>query len=316
MKIRIFIFFILSLFLIVVFKAYPTKKDFKRYVNKIKNIIKKENRTENLREYIDRINGKQKKRNIFLETQNATKLALNFSANNKKYKRVMEISFILSLIGGLWCIYIRNFILFPIVVLGLYFLPQWLAKFYMYKYRRQLNQELANSLNAITSSYLRHNDFKKAVEENIKHMKNPVKKEFEVFLRNIKYINSDMVEELENLYDRFDNNIFKKWILNVIMCQDDHTLSSTLPSIVQNFSILAEQQAENETRMYQPLTDTTVMTILTMAPAIIYKIGLPEIGYYLFHNVIGQLTLSMTIFIIFKTLNKAIDLCEPLEMEL
>ncbi len=316
MKIRIFIFFILSLFLIVVFKAYPTKKDFKRYVNKIKNIIKKENRTENLREYIDRINGKQKKRNIFLETQNATKLALNFSANNKKYKRVMEISFILSLIGGLWCIYIRNFILFPIVVLGLYFLPQWLTKFYVYKYKMNLNDELSNSLNAVTSSYLRHNDFKKSIEENVKYMKIPVKNEFETFLRNITYINSNMTAELENLYEKFDNNIFKKWVLNVIMCQNDHTLSSTLPSIVQNFSILAEQQAENETRMYQPITETVTMIILSLIPIFIYGFILKDIGYYLFHTIVGQTALAIHIYIIFKALNKAIILCEPLEMEL
>ena len=306
----------LSIFLCYIFKTFPTFKEIRLFIKKLKAPRKRKSKKETARQYVNRINGNVKKDNIIIKTHKDTEKALTLSNQSNKMPRVIFLSRILAILGGGYCVIVGNYILTPVITLGLYLLPQWLTRFSVYKYKRKLNIELSNTLSAITSSYIRHNDFVKAVEDNIQYMRNPVKKEFEQFLLQVKYVNSNIRENLDDLYEKFDNNIFKKWVLSVIMCQDDHNLAATLPSIVQNFSTLEEQQAENEILIYQPLMNVIQMILLAIAPVLLYGLMFKDMSHYLFHTIWGQGALAITTIVIFKALDKAIQLCEPLEMEM
>lgn len=291
--------------------------DVKEAVNQLMLRMKsftQRKRSQTAREYIDLLEGKDK-RNYIQKNKDDALTALERSGRKGEFRKTLLLSKILSVSAFAICVLLGNILLAPVLATGLYFIPLWATKFYVYRYDKYVREELETALSLITTSYMRHNDLLKAVEENINHINNPVGAAFRQFLRGLHFVNANIEYEVELLSQKIDNKIFRKWCDTIILCQEDHTLKATLQSIVSKFSDVKAQQAENETNMMLPIREVSFMAIVVTLPIpILYLINLDwfESLVYTFP---GQLIMALAATWVFISINKAIMLCAPIEYD-
>ena len=138
------------------------------------------------------------------------------------------------------------------------------------------------------------------------------KSSLEAFIFNVKFINANIPNEIDNLKEQFENKIFKTWCDNLVLCQDDHTLIITLVPIVNKFSDMKTQQIENETNMMLPFRNMIKMTalVIIIIPLLYF---LSDIWFYSFP---GQVILAITSIVIFVSIDAAIKLSKPIEYDI
>lgn len=264
-----------------------------------------------VKQIINIVDGKNKK-TYLRRNQDEARIALEKSGNSAKYAKTILFSRILAAIGFAFSILIGNLLIAPVLSAGLYFVPLWATKLYVYRYDRFVREELQTTLSLITSSYIRHNDLQKAVEENLEYTKGVVHTAFKQFVWNLEYVSSDILEQIEVLSAKIDNKIFHKWCETIALCQSDHTLKATLTPIVSKFSDIKGQQSENDTNMMLPIKNTAIMVAFALSPyGVTYIINLSWFDGII-NSIPGQICSALTILCIFFTINKAISLCEPI----
>ncbi|MEG3006732.1 MAG: hypothetical protein RR806_04605 [Oscillospiraceae bacterium] len=160
---------------------------------------------------------------------------------------------ILSIIGITLGTLIDNIYLGIMLSFVLPAIPFVAIKIYWNNQEKQMNEILESALSMITTSYLRgNNSFLKAVEENIDLVQEPVKKIFNQFSVQTKYIESSVTDALENMKLSTHNRIFHEWIDAVIRCQNNQSLKATLPRILNKFSEEKTVMGEIEIIMEEP----------------------------------------------------------------
>lgn len=257
------------------------------------------------------------KRSYLQKNQDDARIALSKTGQSGKYRKTVLFARILGFTGfASSLIILQNILLAPVLAVGLYFVPLWATRLYIYTYDRFISDELETALSLITTSYTRHSDLQKAIEENINHINKPVKTAFNQYLQNLKFVNSNTIVELERLRNSIDNSIFRKWCDAMILCQSNHTLKSTLIPIVSKFSDIKAQQAENETNMMLPLRDASIMVGIVVLCVPFLAVINTEWYQNLVYTLWGQIAMAVSAIVVFVTINKAILLCEPIEYEI
>ena len=169
-----------------------------------------------------------------------TKLILSSMGQSNKFIIICIASIILSFLGATLVAMLGNPFLIPAFALGFLSLPFIFVRTYSYSYQKHLRNELELSLSQITISYLRTDDILKAVSENIMYTNPPVRGVFEEFLYQIKYINPNIRQAIDDMSAKIDNKIFKEWCEALKRCTQNRTLKYMLPPIVDKFSTLRE----------------------------------------------------------------------------
>ncbi len=282
-------------------------------LNKVKQLSQKK-KAQTAKEFIATIEGKDR-RNYLQKNKDAAFTALERSGRRGKFRKTLLLSKTLSISSLVFCLSIGNIVLAPVLATGLYFIPLWATKFYVYRYDKYVREELETALSLITTSYIRHNDLFKAVEENINHINNPVGAAFRQFLRGLHFVNANIVTEVELLSKKLDNKIFHKWCDTVILCQEDHTLKATLIPIVSKFSDVKAQQAENETNMMMPIREVILMSFAVACPIPVLYIMNRDWFESLVFTFPGQTVIALSATWLFVSVNKAIELCSPIEYD-
>lgn len=220
------------------------------------------------------------------------------------------VLFVLGILIGLMT---SNYFLIPILSGGFFLLPFWYVIFTANSYKKQLNAELETALSIITTSYIRSNDFIKAVEENVEVLNPPVVDPFRSFLKENKLITSNVRLALENLREKIDNDVFKEWIDQVIACQQDKGLKYTLYPIVEKLSDMRTVGMELEYVLYAPIKEFVTMTSLVFGCIPLVYIINKEWFTYLTQTNIGKATLAIVTLVIFWSLAGVIRLSRPIE---
>lgn len=303
MVLSIIVFFLVLIGGLIVFDLNPIKLIRHIRLPKIKQ------KKETAKAYIQKLEGKRKE-NIFIRSKRKAKSAYAYAGQKEKYRMVSRLSIALSIAGVGFALLIKNILLAPVLGIGLYFLPLWLATFVTYRYNKRLVSELETSLSMVTSAYIRHSDIVKAIEENLKFINNPIKAVFEKFVYNVKFVNPNVSTEIEQMNIRVGNVFFGKWCDNLILCQTDHTLKNSLLPIITELSQHKKNLLKNETAQMKPIKEAVMLILLVIGSIPLLWICNKEWFTYLTQTAFGQVTIAIAAIGILLTINKAVNLSQ------
>lgn len=248
-------------------------------------------------------------RKIFIESK--TTLELTHRMDRLPIYTVTSI--VLFIAAILISVLLGNFILMPILAVGLSLLPWLYILLTAAKFKKELNNELETALSVITTSYIRSNNLVTSFRENIEHINYPIRGIFEDFLFQSDMISSDFTQLLENMKGSLDNAVFQDWVDQLILCQDNRTLKSTLQSIVNKLSEVREVTGDLENLMYEPMKENLSMSALVVLNFPL--IGLMNKEWYdtLMNTPIGQIIVAVTFAALFVSLIAAVQKTRPVE---
>ena len=198
---------------------------------------------------------------LFLET----KEILRVTGKKGLFSALCVLSMILFVVGVFMAMTMKNTYLIPVLAVGFALLPFYYVKFTAGRHKRQINMELKTALSIITTSYLRgKNTIIRAIEENQPYLNPPVAEVFRNFLLQVKLINSNWKEALDQMKLGVDNTVFHEWVDAVIACQDDYNLKSTLPPIVAKLSDMRVVSTELDLLLTEPVKEYITMVVLLL----------------------------------------------------
>ena len=198
---------------------------------------------------------------LFLDT----KEILRVTGKKGLFSALCVLSMILFVVGVFMAMTMKNTYLIPVLAVGFALLPFYYVKFTAGRHKRQINMELETALSIITTSYLRgKNTIIRAIEENQPYLNPPVAEVFRNFLLQVKLINSNWKEALDQMKLGVDNTVFHEWVDAVIACQDDYNLKSTLPPIVAKLSDMRVVSTELDLLLTEPVKEYITMVVLLL----------------------------------------------------
>ncbi len=312
---KFILFILVSLIFMGIFGLLPSLSDIRQKVKALKEkLIKKaltgyeeHQKKQTAKDIIYRHTGRVKE-NIVLRSRKNARRAIG---QQSKYRKIENAAMILGILAFVVSVNIGFPVLAPVAGLGGYLLPLWLTKFMAYSRRKFVDGELEVALSIISSSYLRQGDIRTAVSESLHGVNPPVKESFEDFLYDAEISSTNVA--LEKLKNRFENKIFANWCNILILCQEDKSMSSAIMPIVRRFAVQKELQLENELQMYQPIKQTMIVCFISVLPIFIYSTMGGEIWTAFVSSVVGQLSISLLAIIMLLSINRAIELSEPIE---
>lgn len=314
-SIIVFFLLLVSLFMILDFPLVP-RIGVVAQIKKAADQLAKESpqKGKTAKDYVERLNGRRKESAL---TQSKRKAKETFQSIGQagKYQKTIQISMIAAAAGATSGLLFKNVLLSIVLGIGLFFVPLWVSRFSLYRYNRYITDELEVALSMITTSYMRTNDIVGAIQENLKHINHPVSEVFQAFVNNVNFVDPNAPAQIEKMKDSLDNKLFRQWCDNLILCQYDNTLRGSLTPIVNKFADLKVQRAENDTKMMMPLRQALGM--LALVVGLIPGLKLMNADWYnnVMHTAPGQVALAITFVCVFITINKAIELSEPIEFD-
>ena len=183
---------------------------------------------------------KNKKDNFFVRLLRDMKVTLASFGQSGKFMMICIASIILAFFGAFAAVAIGNPYLIPAFFIGFISLPFVFVRSYSYSYQRHIQSELELSLSQITTTYLRTDDIVSAIEENIENIGSPVRLVFEAFVSQIKYINPNIRQGIDDMEAKIDNKVFREWCECLKRCNQNRTLKYMLLPVVAKFSTLRE----------------------------------------------------------------------------
>lgn len=232
-----------------------------------------------------------------------------------KVKQLPIISFLAlagAFLSSLLAISLNNYYLAPVVFIIFLLMPFIYVKNVSNLYKKELDEELETTMSVITSSYERNNNIISAVSENLEYINHPAHSSFEKFLIDVK-INPDIKKALENLREDFTNPIFKEWIDNLILCQDDSSIKLVLPTIVKKMNSVRIINSEIQVLLSESKLMFSILTICAMlTPFGIAILPSDFIGDF-FGTTSGKIAVSVIVAISFITYIWVLKIIEPME---
>ena len=131
-------------------------------------------------------------------------------------------------------------------------------------YIRNKEEQLENSMNLITNSYLGCNDIIKAVNENLDKLDYP--KPFAEFVTDVTLIDSNLKRALMKLEVKINNKYFSEWIDILVLAQEKSgDFRFILPAVVQSMNDAKRLQIEADTVMMAVWRDYFTSIILSFS---------------------------------------------------
>ena len=238
---------------------------------------------------------------------------LKTTGKEDRFPMLCAASLLFFAVGAGIAIVLNNFLLVPVLAMGMMFLPFWYIKLTAGHYKKDIAAELETALSIITTAYLRSEDLQTAVEENINYLNPPVHGVFRNFLTRIKHIDPDMDAALVDLKAAIDNEVWREWCDAVMACQTDHSLKSTLNPIVGKLSDMRIINGDLENLVFAPRKE-----FISMAALVVLNIPLLYFlnkDWYatLMTTVPGKAVLAVCAAAIFLSFARVVKLTQPIE---
>ncbi len=256
----------------------------------------------------------RRKKQSYLRRQIAeTQVILKATGREKSFPRLCALSLAFFAAGASIAIVLGNFILVPVMAVGLMLLPFWYIRLNQSHYRKDIAAELETALSIITTSYLRNEDILTAVGENLNYLNPPVMAVFKTFLTRVKLVNPDVEAALHDLKDQIDNAVFREWCDALIACRHDRSLKTTLIPIVTKLSDMRVVNGELENMVFEPRKEFIIMQLLVVGNIPILYFLNQDWYHTLMHTVMGQFVLTVCAAVIFVSTAAVIKLTQPIE---
>lgn len=269
-------------------------------------------RQATLKDELDMLAGNPPK-GFFAKEFYAAEQILRATGRENKFAWIKMLSLVLFAVGSFLALLLNNAYLIPVLGLGFALAPVWYVRASAAKYRRKLSEDLETALSIITTSYLRTEDIKTAVKENLPYLNEPVKGNFQAFLTEVEMINANVVSALNTLKLKIPNAIFHEWVNTMIQCQSDRTMKHTLTATVQKFSDVRLVQAELDTMLAAPKREAITMMFLVAANVpLLYFLNRDWFESLMFTTQ-GKIALAVCAAIILFSLARIIKLSRPIE---
>ena len=257
---------------------------------------------------------KEKRNNIILDFIDKTKLILIKDNDLSKLKQIYIYSGVFGLAGIAISFIVNNLFLMPVLFVLFASFPFIYIQLKYYNKRKSHNKDLESAVSNITSSYIRDNmSIVESIKENINYIREPLKRNFEMFIFNYENINSNIKENLEELKNKIDNNNFEEWIDTIISSIDDSNYKNALPYIVSKFSDERIINLELTTKMYEPIYEYILTVIITIL-AIPFTKFVGE-GWYetLTGTTIGKLLIALFFITVIISTICVVRILKPVE---
>jgi hypothetical protein len=238
---------------------------------------------------------------------------LMITHQSDRFSTLCMLSLLLFVTGVLIAGMMSNLIIMPVLAVGFALLPFLYVLFSASRFKKELNGELETALSIITTAYMRSENLTLAVQENLDYLNSPVKEIFEKFLTQTAMINADIPQLLEEMKCGIDNSVFQEWCEAMILCQNDRNLKSTLTPIVSKLSDMRIVAGDLEYLMYEPMKETISMAVLLIANIPLIRAQNAQWYHTLMYSIPGQITVTVSAFVIFISLIAVIRSTKPIE---
>lgn len=179
-----------------------------------------------------------KRKNILVRTIISAKVMLEYTHQSTVFSIMVISSFTLGILGVVIACMGNNPYLIPPLVLGLCSIPFLTIKLYTYAYINKLQQELETTLGIVTTSYIRSCDILKAITESLEYMHSPVREVFEQLVSETKFVNPNLRQNIDNMKEKINDDIFKEWCDGLKKCVKNSELKYYLSPIVLKYNKL------------------------------------------------------------------------------
>lgn len=181
---------------------------------------------------------KNKKKNFIVRAISDIHALLTYMNQSNRFSIVCIASIGCAILGIVIAVMVNNpFLIFPLAA-GFCTMPFIFVRLYSYTYTNHIQRELEITLHTITQSYLRTNDILKSVEENLEYINRPIKHVFQEFVAQIRFVNPNERQAIDDMKEKIDNDIFKEWCEGLKQCSQNNTLKYMLVPVVEKFATL------------------------------------------------------------------------------
>jgi len=294
------------------------RSHYKSYLQQtVQFLLKKLSRKPSLKTRVNILNN-GKKENFIVQSYSTMTNILNATGEKNKVKNMRIISAVCAAFGMILSLYLRSYMLLPILTIGFGLLPMWLIKFKMFRYNLRMQNELSVILSMVTNSYIRTENIVESVNENLVYMNEPCKSIFQSFVYSSRNINPDPVKNLSALKAKIDNRIFYLWCDSLIMCQKDINQKHSLNAIVEQFATDKELYNMLSTEISKPMWTFVAIALLSsscfpLTALMGHQFHMENLLQTLLTTLTGQaLVVGYAINLLFG-INKAINLSTSME---
>lgn len=201
----------------------------------------------------------------FFKRQNyETTMILKATGRESRFETIKMLSAVGFCVGALLAVLFDNLFLLPVLGAAVGYLPFFYIRKTAEDYKKAMNEELERALSQITTSYMRSNDIRGAVRENMAIIRAPVHAHFMEFLVATDCINPNVSAALETLKLRIPNPVFHEWINVLLQCQQSRTMKYTLETVLQKFSDKKAAEAKIQSGIDEAKREAILMAILVL----------------------------------------------------
>ncbi len=238
---------------------------------------------------------------------------LHATGRESRFEFIKKLSLILFAVGVFLALLIDNAYMIPVFAVGFSMAPVWYIRSSSTKYSRRLSEDLESVLSIITTSYLRSEDIKAAVKENLPYMNEPIKSHFQAFVTDIEMINANIISGLNALKMKIPDAIFHEWINTLIQCQSDRNMKHTLTVTVQKYSDMRIVQSELDSMLAAPKREAITMIFLVLSNIPLLYFLNKDWFHSLIFTIQGKIALAICAAIILFAFARIIKLSKPIE---
>ena len=250
----------------------------------------------------------------FFKRQNyETALILKATGRESRFETIKVLSAIGVCVGVFLAILLNNLFLIPVLGFAVGYLPFFYIRKTAGDYKKAMNEELERALSQVTTSYMRSNDIRKAVSENMTIIKEPVYTHFKEFLTATDCINPNVGAALETLKLRIPNPIFHEWINILLQCQTSRTMKYTLENTLQKFSDMKATEAKIQAGISEAKREAILMALMVVGNVpLLYLINKDWFNILLF-TIQGKAALGISFAILLFSFIQIHKLSAPVE---
>lgn len=240
---------------------------------------------------------------------------LKATGREGKFDFLKKMMLILFAGGVVLALLLNNAYMIPVFGIGLGLAPLWYIRATSAKYKRRLNEDLETALSIVTTSYLRTEDIRQSVRENLEYMTDPVKTYFQEFVIEIDLINANIISALNTLKMKIPNAIFHEWVDTLVTCQSDRNMKHTLTNTVQKFSDVRIVQGELDAMLAEPRREAITMMFLVVSNIPLLYVLNKDWFQSLLFTTQGKIALAICAGIILLAMARIIKLSKPVEYQ-
>jgi tight adherence protein B len=240
---------------------------------------------------------------------------LNDAGNGEQLIQYSMASVLLA-IGGFMAGLATGIILVAIVLpVGLALIPLMVIQQRTATHGKLLNIALESGLTTLTNHYIQSGDFLGSIRDCLIYLPKPVDGLFKRCLIEVETVNPSVTVALRNMQIKVKNKMWREWCNIVIQCQANNQLRYTLLGVVERLSEVRQINEELDTLIKESVREYIMIVVSILLCVPILGFALPSFWEGLTETLLGQVTFSAVILIIFISLLWVIKLSKPVTVE-